>query len=152
VATNGAYTRIVVPVREGPASERAVRVACGLAAERGASIAALAVVEVPPLLPLGAHMVEEEQDARKALQEAQAIADSYGVALMGQIVRAREAAGAILEQADVSHAEVIVLGAERHVNGTKRSPVFGRTARAVLNESSCPVVLVGGALNGRVQG
>jgi nucleotide-binding universal stress UspA family protein len=152
VVGNGAYRRIVVPVREGVESERAVRVACGLAAERGASIAAVSVVEVPPLLPLDAHMLEEEADARKALRQAQAIADSYGVALMGQIVRAREAAGAILEQAQASEAEVVVLGAERHVNGTKRSPVFGRTARAVLNESSCPVVLVGGALNGRVQG
>jgi basic amino acid/polyamine antiporter, APA family len=142
VATNGVYTRIVVPVRETPESERAVRVACGLAADNGSTVSALAVVEVPPLLPLDAHMEEDEEDARTALHRAQAIADSYGVALTGRIVRAREPAQAILEQAESSGAEVVVLGTERRLNGVPRSPVFGKTARTVLNEAPCRVVLV----------
>lgn len=148
MATNGAYRRIVVPVCEGLQSERAVRVACGLAADRGATISAVAVVEVPPLLPLDAHMDEEEEDAHKALQLAQAIADAYGVALTGQILRAREASTAIVEQAESCAAEVVVVGAERHVNGARRSRVLGNTAGAVLKESPCRVVLVSAPLNG----
>jgi nucleotide-binding universal stress UspA family protein len=152
VATNGAYRRIVVPVREGPESERAVRVACGLAADSGATIAAVAVVEIPPLLPPDAHMLEEEEDARKALQQARAIADSYGIGLTGQIVRAREAADAILEEAKASGAEIVVMGAQRRVNGIPRSNVFGKTAGAVLKRSPCRVVLVSQSLNGRFPG
>src|SRR5438270_6027146 len=108
MATNGVYRRIVVPVREGPESERAVRVACSLAADRGASIAAVAVVEIPPLLPLDAHMDEEEEDARGALRRAQVVADSFGVPLNGCILRAREAATAIVGQAESLDAEVVV--------------------------------------------
>src|SRR5437899_4391209 len=113
MATNGAYRRIVVPVREGPESERAIRVACSLAADRGASIAAVAVVEVPPLLPLDAHMHEEEEDAGAALRRAQVVADSFGVPLTGRMLRARAAANAIVRQAESLDAEVVVLGAER---------------------------------------
>jgi len=152
VATNGVYRRIVVPVRGELESERAVRVACGLAADRGASIAAVAVVEVPPLLPLDAHMVEEEEDARKALHRAQAIADSFGVALTGRMLRAREAATAIVPQAESLNAEVVVLGAERRLNGVRRAPVFGKTAGAVLKDSPCRVVLVSAGWNGRFPG
>ena len=151
MATNGAYTRIVVPVLAGRESERAVRAACGLAADRGASISAVAVVEVPPLLPLEAHMDEEEADARKALQQAQAIADSFGVALTGTVVRAREASSAIIGQAAEADAQVVVLGARRRLNGVPHAPVFGRTAGTVLKESPCRVVLVSAPLNGRCE-
>ena len=151
MATNGAYRRIVVPVHEGIESQRAVRVACGLAAEHGATIVALAVVEIPPALPLDAHMREEEEDARTALEVARGIADSYGVPLTGRIVRAREAADTIIGQAESWSAEVVVLGAQRHVNGN-RSPVFGKTAGAVIKESPCRVVLVSQSLNGHYPG
>lgn len=152
MATSGAYTRIVVPVRDGPEAERAVRVACGLAANRGASITAVAVVEVPPLLPLDAHMVEEEEDARLALRRAEKIADSYGVALVGKILRAREAATAIIGQVDGCGAEVVVLGADRRVNRARRAAFFGRTAGAVLKGSPCPVVLVAAPVDGHYRG
>lgn len=152
MATNGAHTRIVVPVREGPDAERAVRVACGLATDNGSTLSAVAVIEVPPLLPLDAHMDEDEEDARKALQRAQAIADSYGVAFTGQIVRAREAATAIVGQAESCNAEVVVIGAARRLNGMRRSPVYGKTARTVLSKAQCRVVLVSQSLNGQYPG
>ena len=43
------YRRIVVPISDNAESEKAVDVACRLAAEHGASITLVAVVEVPTL-------------------------------------------------------------------------------------------------------
>lgn len=140
------YSSILVPLVEGSASERALEVACRLARDRGAMITAVSVIEVPPLLPLDAHMREEERDAREVLSRAEAVADSYGISMTARILRAREAAAAIVEQAETLEAEAIVLGAERRPRFRARAPVFGRTVREVLKDSRCRVILVGASL------
>src|SRR2546423_14305463 len=73
------YRRILVPVVADAVSVEAVDVACRLAAERHGSITLTTVVEVPPPLPLDAHMDEEDEDAHAVLARAQAIAETYGV-------------------------------------------------------------------------
>ena len=75
------YSRLLVPISAAPDSDRAVEVACSLAAERGAELTAVFVIEISPLLPLDARMDEDEIVARRALHRAQAIADSFGVHL-----------------------------------------------------------------------
>jgi hypothetical protein len=82
------YRRLLVPVVEGPESVRALELACRLASDSGATVVAVAVVEVAPLLPLDAHMLEEERSARAVLERAGATADSYGVTLAPRILRA----------------------------------------------------------------
>src|SRR5712691_11521864 len=99
-AVERGYRRLLVPLLANPESERAVEVACRLAAERHASITVVTVIEVPPLLPLDAHMAEEEWEARRLHVRATAIADAYGVAVVSRTVRAREAGAAILEELD----------------------------------------------------
>jgi nucleotide-binding universal stress UspA family protein len=74
------YRRILVPIGGNPESEKAMDVACRIAAARVGMITAVAVVEVPQLLPFDAHMVEEEGKAHRLLQRAGSIADSYGFA------------------------------------------------------------------------
>ncbi len=137
------YSSILVPLVGSPASERALEVACRLASERGATITAVSVIEVPPLLPLDAHMHEEERDARAVLAAAEAVADSYGISVAARILRAREAATAIVEQALTLEAQIVVLGAERKPRLRARAPVFGRTVREVLKEAPCRVIVVG---------
>ena len=80
-----------MPVVEGAESERALELACRLAGDSGANVVAVAVVEVPPLLPLDAHMLDEERVALELLTRAGATADSYGVTLLPRILRARSA-------------------------------------------------------------
>ncbi len=91
------YRRLLVPLVGNDESSRAMEVACQLAAEQGASITALTVIEVPPLLPLDAYMDDEEQAARRLLDRAQATADAYGVSVKLARVRTRDAAATILE-------------------------------------------------------
>src|SRR5438874_1816312 len=56
------YRSILVPVKPGRMSQEAVDVACRLATQRGAKIAAVAVIVVPLELPLDARLPEEEAE------------------------------------------------------------------------------------------
>ena len=82
------YRRLLVPVLPGRASDDALDIAAGLAAERGAQIAAVYVIEIPLDLPLRADLPDEEALANRELDEARAIGDSYGVTVIPRLVRA----------------------------------------------------------------
>src|SRR2546426_2365697 len=132
-----AYRRLLVPVVDNAVSLRAIEVACRLAPDRHASLEVLSVIEVPPLLPLEAHMLDEEAAAHRLLERAEAIADLHGVRVSVRLVRAREAGSAIAELADGSAAELVVLGAERRARSG-----LGSTVRHVLAKSRCRVMLL----------
>jgi nucleotide-binding universal stress UspA family protein len=136
------YRRIVVPVLHGPASERAVEVACRLAAERHASVTVVTVVEVPPMLPLDARMDDEEDEARRVQKRAEAIADAYGVTVVLRRIRARHAGPAILEELGRGDVELVVLGAFRRNRLGRRASPFGRTVQQVLRGARCRVLVV----------
>lgn len=136
-----AYRRVLVPVTDKPESLKALDVACRLAAERHASVTAVTVIEVPGSLPIDAHMLEEEDDAHRLLDQAEAVGDSYGVTVAPGILRAREAATVIVEQAKAIDAEIVVIAARKLRRGS-HSPVFGRTVRDVLKKAPCRVMIV----------
>jgi nucleotide-binding universal stress UspA family protein len=136
------YRRLLVPVLDDPESERAVELACRLAADRSATLVALAVVEIPPLLPLDAHMVEEEAAARTLLERAGATADAYGVHFSARIVRAREAADAIVQLARTERAELLVIGGSARSKTSSVAGNLGATVRRVLETAPCRVLLV----------
>jgi APA family basic amino acid/polyamine antiporter len=138
------YRNVLVPVIDQQESEAAVDLACRLATERGASIVALTVVEVPLQLPLDAEPDPEvEERAHELLDEVRAIGDSYGVNVVGRIVRARRAGRAIVEEAERRHSEIIVLGAprrdQRRLRGHGR--IFGDTVDYVLKNAPCRVLV-----------
>jgi len=130
------YLRILVPVVDNPESAEAVDVACRLAAEKHGALTVLTIVEVPPQLPLDAHMLEEEADAHALLARAQAIGESYGVDVTPRILRARDAAEAIVAHAERTGAEIVVVGAVRQRRG------FRRTIRDVLKKAPCRVLVI----------
>jgi APA family basic amino acid/polyamine antiporter len=135
------YRRLLVPVLPGRASEEALDVAAGLAAERGSRIAAVTVLEVPLDLPLSAELPEEEEVANRELDEARAIGDSYGVDVVTRLIRGRNAGAALVEEAERRGTEIIVIGAPRkHLTRGKRA-VFGRTVDYVLKHAPCRVLV-----------
>lgn len=144
MTTTLGYRRILVPTAGNPESEKAMDVACRIAAARCALITVIAVVEIPALLPLDAHMTDEESWAHQILDRAASIADSYGVGVSKRHIRAREAASAILDQAAVSACEIIVLGAPRRRRPTHDS-IVGDTVEHVLKRAPCRVMLIGAA-------
>jgi nucleotide-binding universal stress UspA family protein len=144
MASTLAYRRVLVAIAGNPESEQAMDVACRIAGARSGVITAVAVVEIPALLPLDAHMTNEELSAHQTLERAAAIADSYGVGVCTRRVRARRAASGILDQAAISACEIIVLGAPRRRWPT-HGPIFGSTVEHVLKRASCRVMLIGTA-------
>ena len=134
------YRRIVVPIVPGRPSDDALDVACRLAAERGARVVALSVIEVPLELPLDAELPDEERQANDELDEAVAIGDTYGVRVVGRLVRGRSASVEIVREAERREAEIIVLGSPRK-DLTRRRGVFGSTVDRVMRKAPCRVMV-----------
>lgn len=143
------YRRLLVPVVHGEPSDRALDVACSLAAERGARIVALNVLEIPLERPLDDELPELERAANHELDEAVAIGDSYGVRVLDRLVRARSAGTAIVAEAELRGTEIIVIGSPRKLLTRSQRAVFGRTVDHVLRHAPCRV-LVTAASEGNV--
>jgi APA family basic amino acid/polyamine antiporter len=136
------YRNVLVPVIERHESEEAIDLACRLATERGASIVALTVVEVPLHLPLDAALPTElEERAHDVLDEARAIGDAYGVDVIGRIVRARKPGRAIVDEAERRNSEIIVMGAPRRDLRRRSGRIFGDTVDFVLKHAPCRVMV-----------
>jgi basic amino acid/polyamine antiporter, APA family len=135
------YRNILVPVKPGRASEEAIDLACRLAADRGASIAALSVIVVPLDEPLDTRLEQEERLADEALDSAAAIAELYGVKFNERVVRARHAGRAIVDEAARRQSEIIVMGAPR---GSRGRGVFSDTVDFVLKHAPSRVMVVAG--------
>ena len=135
------YRRLLVPVLTGRASDEALDIAAGLAAERGAQIAAVYVIEIPLELPLSADMPAEEELANRELDEARAIGESYGVTVIPRLVRARTAGAAIVREAERRASEIIVIGAPPKDLPSRKRAIFGRTVDYVLKNATCRVLV-----------
>jgi APA family basic amino acid/polyamine antiporter len=133
-----AYRHILVPLVAGLESETAMALAAELADDRGSTITAVVVVEVPPELPLEAHMLEEEAEAKRTLEDARAIGNARGVNVRARTLRARLAGEAIVDEAKRSRADLVVLRAPR---SERRRKVFGRTVDYVLRHAPCRVMV-----------
>jgi nucleotide-binding universal stress UspA family protein len=100
------------------------------------------VIEIPPLLPLDAHMRDEEEQARILLERAGATADSYGIGFTPRIVRSRKAGDTIVEQARAEATELVVVGVRRRGTSSLGASAFGGTVKRVLEGSPCRVMIV----------
>lgn len=140
------YQRLLVPVGANTESEQAIDVAARLAAEHGSSIAVVAVVEIPPVLPLDAHMRDEEAHAHALLHRAAAVAEGYGVTVSLETLRGRDAATAIVNAALARDAQLLVLGAPRRLSSNRSVGIFGHTVEHVLRHAHCRVMIVGKGL------
>ena len=135
------YRRIVVPIVPGRPSDDALDVACRLAAERGARVVALTVLEVPLDMPLDTALPDDEQIANAELDEAIAIGETYGVRVVGRLVRGRSASIEIVREAARREAEIIVLGSPRKDLVGRRRGVFGSTVDRVMRNAPCRVMV-----------
>jgi APA family basic amino acid/polyamine antiporter len=136
------YRNVLVPIVHRRESEEAVDLACRLATERGATIAAVTVLEVPLELPLDVPLPEEsEHRAHDLLDEARAIGDAYGVDVVVRLVRARRAGRAIVDEAERRNSEIIVMGAPRRDVRRRSGRIFGDTVDFVLKHAPCRVMV-----------
>jgi len=100
---------------------------------------------VPLRLPLDTFLPDEVESANEQLDEAKAIGESYGVSVIGRIVRARNAGRAVVDEAKRRQAEIVVMGGPRRVRlkaGTRA--IFGDTVDFVLKHAPCRVMVAAG--------
>ena len=95
----GAYQRILVPMKLGPIGEEVLATAIRLAEEHGSTISAIHVIRVPLDRPLDAEMLDEEERAEASLADAKLLGSEHGVEVHGKIVRARALGEAIVREA-----------------------------------------------------
>jgi nucleotide-binding universal stress UspA family protein len=144
------YRTIVVPLLGRRETEHALDLACRLAADRGARVVLVAPLVVPRELPLNAHFHAEIRELRVALDEAAAIAESYGVAAHRRTVRTREGAlgGKVAEVAADHRAELVVVGAPVESRlGFRRA--FPAEVLSILRDAPCRVMIATGPFAGR---
>lgn len=131
---------ILVPVTSAAASMEAVSVAALLAKQRKSKVIALHVIEVERSLPLNAELDTEARRGEQVLRRAEDIAAASGLHLTGELIQARNAGQAIIDEATDRGIDTIIMGV-----GYKRmigAVQMGRTAELVLRNASCQVWLV----------
>lgn len=131
---------ILVPVDGSAASHRALGVAADIAKRTKARIHLLHVIEVPRTIALDATLEGELQRAEEILDEAERVAEGYGVAVAGELVQARQAGHAIVDEAVERGVDVVILGIgyDRPYGRFE----LGREAQYVLEHASTQVWLI----------
>jgi APA family basic amino acid/polyamine antiporter len=156
------YGSILVPLMGTPLDDDIVQTAGRLASEdvvdeaeeRGATIEALWVFEVPMSLPIDARLPEAQlEQARAALRRAKAVGEEYdGVQVATATVRARRAGQAIVEEAKRRGVEAIVLAAEEPtrvrgggllggLGGGRNESFVGDISKYVVTKAPCRVII-----------
>jgi nucleotide-binding universal stress UspA family protein len=131
------YQRLLVPLNGGPGDEHALRVAIGLVRRTRATIVAVYVVEVQQALALDADLPDELQRGEATLQRCEALCQSERVPVEAELLQARLAGAAIVDEATQRSIDLIVMSIE----GRYRRGEFsvGRTAPYVFRNATCEV-------------
>lgn len=131
---------ILVPINESPASMEAVSIACGLAKRKKGRVYVVHVIEVSRVLPLNADLEAEARRGEQLLRRAEEMAQASDYQVTGELLQAREAGQAIVDEARERGVQAIILGI-----GYKRligAFHIGRTTDYVLKNASAQVWVV----------
>ena len=134
------FSKILVPMKLGEIGEEMVATAVKLAQERGAAVVALNVIRVPLDRPLDAELYDQEERAAASLAEAAALGADHGVVVEGRSVRARSIGEAIVQAAEETGADLIVLGSSPRWR--RQSRFFSPTVDYVLRKAPAEVLVV----------
>jgi len=134
--------RVLVPVDGSRASLGAMRMACSIAKRNKGRVYAIYVIEVPRALPLDAELEAEAAKGEAVLDQAERAAEEMDYEAEGEILQAREASHAIVDEAIERGVDAIVLGIEY------KKPLgefqLDHTAQYILKHAPCEVWLYRG--------
>jgi nucleotide-binding universal stress UspA family protein len=133
------YRKILVPVAGGPADEPAMRLACSIAKKDKSKIWAVTVVAVKRALPIDAEIDSEIQHAEGVLDKVETIAEEEDYQVETDILQARDAGPAIIDEAVERGADLILMGFSYKRRFGQYS--LGQVVPFVLKNSPCPVIL-----------
>jgi nucleotide-binding universal stress UspA family protein len=132
---------IVVPVDGSNASSDALALACGLAKRAKGMVYAVYVIEVARTMPLDAEMDTEARRGESVLQAAEKTAHDLDYQVSGELLQARDAGHAIVDEAAERGVSAIVMGVT-YTTGTAGDFELDGDAQYVLKNAPCQVILV----------
>ena len=103
----------LVPVINSPASLDAVELAVSLAKARKGRVYVVYVIEVSRSLPMNAELEGEARRGEQIIRRAEELAAEMGCQVFGQLLQAREAGAAIVDEAEDRGVDAIVMGVGR---------------------------------------
>ncbi|MCC7365088.1 MAG: universal stress protein [Dehalococcoidia bacterium] len=136
---------ILVPVTNSPASLEALTAACIVGKQRKAKVYVVHIIEVLRSLPLNAGMEAEARRGEQVLRKAAEVAQHAGYQVSGELLQAREAGSAIVDEARDRGVDMIIMGVgyQRMIGSVQ----MGKTADFVMRNAACQVWLVRPALD-----
>ena len=134
--------RLLVPYNGSAASRRGLDVALQLAGgQKNSRLHAVYVVEVDRRLPLNADLPEASVTGECCLADVEERSRRFKTDCDGDILQARDAGHAIVDEAVELAVTAIVMGVPR--SGAEPQAVnLGKTAAYVLQHAPCDVILV----------
>lgn len=96
------------------AAYAALGVVCDAAKRTKATVAVLYVIEVPRSLALDAELERDVDRGERILAKAEKVASDHGVTVQADLIQARQAGHAVVDEAVDRGVQSIVLGVEYH--------------------------------------
>ena len=130
---------ILVPVDGSQAAMDALALACVLAKRNKGKVYAVYVIEVARTMPLDADLSPEAREGEEILARAEQVADALDFEVTGELLQARDAGHAIVDEA-------IERGVDAVMAGTSHTRPLGEvqlgdTAQYVLRNAPCQVIV-----------
>ena len=131
--------KILVPVSGEASDNEALSLACEMTRGTKGKVYVLYVIEVERELPLDAETGEAMDKGEEALQRMERLGKSFHGRIQAEILRARDAGPAVVQEAEERGVDVIVMA----MPYKKHHGVFslGQTVPYILKNASCPVLL-----------
>ncbi len=129
--------RIIVPVLGDGVDEDALRLAGEVARRNKGVVYAVHVIEVDRTLPLDAHLEPELERGEALLEQVRQLAKKAKFNVDTEVLQARDAGPAVVEEVRERAAELIVMGMryKRHFGEFS----MGHAIPFVLRNAPCPV-------------
>lgn len=131
---------ILVPVDASSTWKDALAMAADIAKRHKAKIHLLYVIRVPRTIALDATLEGELHRAEEVLERAEQLCDRFGVGVEGELVQARQAGHAIVDEAAERGVDVVIMGIG--YNRPYGRFELGAAAQYVLEHASAQVWLI----------
>ena len=136
-----AVKRAVLSLNGSPTDELVIECGCKLARADKAELVAVYVVAVDWSHDLDDELEEQREEASRALDLAEGMAEKEDVPLTSQLLQARDVGAALVDEAVALEADAIVMGLPYHVR-FGGDFALGQTIPYVFKNAPCRVFVV----------
>jgi nucleotide-binding universal stress UspA family protein len=133
------FRKILVPVTGSQADEEAIKLACRLARQDKSEVGAIYIITMARDLPLDAEIEPEIQKAEDILSHIEMVAGKENYRIDTDVLQAREAGPAIVDEAVERGVDLILIGAVYKRRFGEFS--LGEVVPYVLKNAPCRVIL-----------